>query len=227
MKGMLIGVMAALLFITGSGTAAHAQEGTEAELGIKMWWNEWERDFPDIADATSDTALLIGPGVMVKFRNQVFVDASYLFSTSDYKFSEAGLTTKLDRQDADFAIGYMIIPEFGILAGYRNVWFDEEGTGLKETIYGPIIGILGSAPVNEAFSFYTKINYQFTRFKEKDEFGTFREDNPGWIAEIGAKYAFTWQFSGRIAYRYETNKGEDSDVRDTFSGLALSAMFAL
>jgi opacity protein-like surface antigen len=221
MKRILIGAVAALLLIAGSG-AALAQEHTEVEAGVKFWFNDWTHDVPGFPSITSDTTTLFGPTIEVKFPNQVFVEGSYLVSTSDYKFSDGA---QFDRQDLELSIGYMIVPEFGVLAGYKNSDFKEKFTGERDTVYGPLIGIIGVARMDEYLSFYGKFDYLFTRFKATGAgLPAFEEGSPGWLFEFGVKFAFTREFLGTIAYKYETNTGNDSSVQDSFSGLILGAM---
>ncbi len=224
MKRILMGAVAALLLITAS--VAYAQEGTETEVeaGLKFWFNDWTHDVPGSPSITSDTATLFGPTIEVKFPSQIFVEGSFLVSTSDYDFVDG---TRFDRQDIDLAVGYMIVPEFGVLGGYKNSTFSERAgsdPGLKDTVSGPLIGIIGIAPVDESLSFYGKFDYLFTRFKETGAGPTFEEDSPGWIFEVGVKFAFTRGFAGTLGYKYETNEGSDSSVQDTFSGLTLGAL---
>jgi predicted porin len=219
MKRIITGVAAVLLLIAGSGVA-RAEERTEVEVGVKMWFNDWTQDTPGYASNTSDTATLFGPAIEVKFPNYVFVEASYLVSVSNYTFTDITGNTNVERQDLDVAIGYMVTPEFGVLAGYKNSSFKEKETGSKSTVSGPVIGILGIAQVDPAFSFYGKLDYLFTKFD-----GEFiQEDSPGWMFEFGVKFAFTREFSGTLGYKYETNEGNETNVRDTFSGLTLGAM---
>lgn len=243
MKRILIGVVSALLLVAGSG-AAGAETGKGVEAGVQMWINEWTHDVPTRivggvfmpgGSITSDTTVLLGPAIEVKFPNHVFVDASYLFSVSDYTFSDNfGTVFNDERQDANVAIGYMIVPEFGVLAGYKNSWFKEKETGIEDTVYGPLIGIIGIAPMYGNAAFYGRLDYLFTRFKQSggvDAFSGaavqgFREDSPGWTIELGFKVNFTREFNGRIGYRYETNEGSTSNVRDSFSGLILGGMVA-
>ncbi len=219
MKRIIIGVAAALLLIAGSG-AASAQEGTGVEVGLKMWINDWTVDAPGAPSITSDTTVLLGPAIAVRFPNYVFLEASYLFSTADYDFPDTG--QKVERQDFDAAIGYMIIPGFGVLAGYKNSWFKERDTGSTSTLSGPVIGIIGIAQAAPDLSFYGRLDYLFTTFDGP----TIREDSPGWMFEFGVKYAFTREFSGSIGFKYQTDEGNDTNVRDTFSGLTLSGMVA-
>lgn len=242
MKRILMGTAAAILLVMGCG-AAHAEAGKGVDAGVKMWVNEWTHDVPTRivggqlqpgGSITSDATVLLGPAIEVKFPNHFFVDASYLFSVSDYTFSDNFNTTFNDeRQDADIAIGYMIVPGFGVLAGYKNSVFKEKETGIKDTVYGPLIGAIGIAPMYYNSAFYGRLDYLFTRFKQSggvDAFSGaavqgFREDSPGWAIELGFKFDFTREFNGRIGYRYETNTGNSSDVQDSFSGLIFSGMF--
>ncbi len=226
MKRILIGAVAVLLLIAGSGVA-RAQEGTGVELGLKMWINDWTEDVPGAPSITSDSTVLLGPAIKVKFPNYVFLEASYLFSTSDYDFPDTG--AKVERQDLDAAIGYMIVPGFGVLAGYKHASFKNRDSGFTFDLYGPVIGIIGIAQVDPYLSFYGRLDYLFTKFKTNfppEPFLPSREDDPGWMFEFGVKYAFTREFSGSIGYKYETYEGNDSDIRDTFSGLTLSGMVA-
>jgi Outer membrane protein beta-barrel domain len=227
MKRILIGLVSALLLVAGSGTAG-AEERKGVEAGVRMWINDWTHDVPGVGSITSDTTVLLGPAIEVKFPNHVFVDASYLFSVSDYTFSNNFNTIFNDeRQDANLAIGYMIVPEFGVLAGYKNSWFKEKETGIEDTVYGPLIGMIGIAPVYWNAAFYGRLDYLFTRFKQSGGgVGEFREDSPGWTIELGFKFDLTREFNGRIGYRYETNEGSNSNVRDSFSGLILGGMVA-
>jgi len=228
MKRILIGVAAALLLIAGSG-AVRAEESNWVEAGVKWWVNDWTHDDPRFGSITSDTTVLFGPEIKVKFPNHVFVEASYLFSLSDYTFSDNFNTTfNDDRQDANVAIGYMIVPEFGVLAGYKNSVNRTKETGIQDTVDGPVIGMVLNAPMYYNASFYGKLNYLFTRFKQQGGgINGFQEDSPGWMWEFGFKVAFTRQFYGTFGWRYETNTGSNSNVQDSFSGLIFGATLAL
>ncbi len=223
MKSFFVGgILSVLLLITGTGIAS-AQEKTEVSAGIKMWINSWTESVPGFASTTSDSTLLLGPAIEVKFPNYFFLDASYLIATSDYSFPDTG--QKFDRQDLDVAVGYFIVPGFGLETGYKSSWFDESGTGITSNVYGPILGVKGIAQLDPYLSFYGRLDYLFTKFKQQGGgLASFSEDSPGWIFEFGIKYAFTNQFEGSIGYKYETNEGRDSDVRDSFSGLTLGGM---
>jgi len=228
MKRILIGAAAVLLLILGSG-AAHAEDGNRVELGLQMYINDWYHDDPRFGSVSSNTATLFGPTIGLKFANHVFVDASYLFSLSDYTFpSGTSFSDNRNRQDVDVSIGYMIVPVFGVLAGYKNSVINARGTGIKQTLDGPVIGMVLNAPMYYNASFYGKLNYLFTRYKEQgDGIPAFQEDSPGWMWEFGFKFVFTRQFYGTFGWRYETNTGNNSNVTDSFSGLIFGGTFVL
>ena len=225
MKRSFSVIVFALLLIVGVHPV-HAVDGTKIEAGIKMWLNDWSRTAPGEGTNTSDGVMLLGPAIALKFRNGIFADASYLFSTSDYVFADPAFLGKSGRQDADFTLGYMVIPGFGLLAGYKDATMKNRDTGNSSTVSGPLIGVRVNAPVDVSLAFYGGLNYLFTRFKGNDSLGAFQEDSPGWAFEFGIKFAFTREFSGLFGYKYETNTGKDSRVEDTFAGLTFGAMVA-
>lgn len=219
MKRLFIGLAAAVLLCTAG--SASPEERTGVEAGVKMWVNDWTHDAPGSVSISSGSIVLLGPAIEVRFPNHFFANASYLVAASDYGFSDG---TRFDRQDADLAIGYMITPGFGLLAGYKNSTFTERDLGFKDRVYGPVLGMVGIAPADDYLSFYGKLNYLFTTFKEEDAGPVFQEDSPGWLLEFGLRYAFTREFTGAFGYKHEWNSGNVSDVRDSFSGLTFSGM---
>jgi hypothetical protein len=220
-RSLYVFVFASLLLIAGV-PPGHAADGTKIDAGIKMWLNNWHRDQPGFTGISSDSTMLLGPAVEAKLGERVFVEASYLFSTADYRFSETG--DNISRQDADIAVGYLVVPEFGLFAGYRHAAFEVKEAGVKSTLSGPVMGIVLHAPMDPWLTFYGKWLYLFTEYEEKDAGTVFREDSPGWGLEFGLMYAFTRQFLGSIGYRYEENTGNESDATDAFSGLTFGAM---
>lgn len=212
------------LFLLALGTAAYAEGGRGIEAGMKMWLNQWTQDAPGSGRITSDSTMLLGPALEAKFANGVFAEAAYLFSAADYNFSEVLGPSRFSRQDAHAEVGYMIIPEFGLAAGYRSSTFRQKEAGTRATLAGPVAGMRLNLRADEVLAFYGKLNYLFTAFHEDDAVLSLREDSPGWALEFGATYAFTRRFSGSLGYRYETNKGLDTQVKDSFSGLTLGGL---
>ena len=223
MKRLLQAIVLSLLLVSGV-PPVQAGDGTKIDGGVKLWLNNWHQSRPGFTGISSDSTMLIGPAVEAEFGEQVFVEASYLFSTADYRFSEPGLTANISRSDADLNLGYLVVPEFGLFAGYKHETFKESSTGIKNTLSGPVLGMAFQAPMDPWLTFYGRLLYLFTRFEQNDAGMVFREDSPGWGLEFGLKYAFTRQFLGSIGYRYEENTGNETDVTDAFSGLTFGAM---
>ena len=224
MKGILVSVIPVLLLAAGA-PAVSAQEAPGVEAGFKMWVNDWTHSVPGGESIRSDSAVLLGPAVSAHFGNGLFAEGSYLFSASDYGFSNANTFT-IDRQDVDVSVGYMIIPEFGFTAGYKNSFFNDRTNGIKDRVFGPQLGVVGRTFVDEDLSFYGKLNYLITKFRQEDALGILEEDSPGWIFEFGAKLRFSPQFSGALGYKYETNQGNTTQIEDSFSGLTLGGMWS-
>lgn len=224
MRRIVVGAAAALILFMGSGIA-RAEEGPEIEMGVKWWCNKWKREFSADETVRSERSPLMGPAVEVKFHNNVFVEGSYLMSGWDYKFEVAGETSKFDRRDLDVAAGYMIVRDLGVFAGYRNSVLKEKGTGVKETVYGGLVGVRGGVPLNDRFSLYGSLTYLMNRLKEESG-EVLRERNPGWIAEAGAKYSVSKHLAANLGLKYETTKGNETHVKDTFAGWMLGAMYS-
>ena len=198
MKRILMAISTVLLVIVMSGVVC-AAERTGFEAGVKMWFNDWTHDVPGFGSVTSDTALLIGPAINAEFGNRAFVEASYLVSGSNYRFSDPAVVGNTERQDLDLAAGYRIIPEFSLLAGYKNSRFDNHATSAKATVSGPFIGVRADLPMDPYLAFYIGSNYLFTRFKEEGSGRRFSvKDSPGWTFEFGFKYSITREFIGLL-----------------------------
>jgi predicted porin len=215
-----------------SSSFAFAADDVKVEAGIKMWNNEWESKDPIDGTIKFDAALLIGPAVSVTLPSNLFFEASYLFSVTDYEKTEGTAKIEVERDDLDLAVGYMFIPEFGIFAGYRSTsmdWkFTDVGGGESGSfdVSGPVIGLRANYSFNDMFGVYASAAYLMTESEWKDATGTFTEDAPGTQFELGVKATFSKQLSGTLGYKVESFEGDKSKTEDTFSGVTLGVMYA-
>jgi hypothetical protein len=161
--------------------------------------------------------------VEARFGEAFYAEASYLLPASEYQFSEP-VRSNIDRRDAEFMIGYYVVPGFGVEGGYKDATFKEKASGITDNVYGPLVGVTGYAYLDPNISFYGRLDYLFTTYRQEDSLGEFREDSPGWLIDVGFKAAFSPQVSGSLGYRYETNKGNHSDIRDSFSGAVIGVL---
>lgn len=227
MKRIVSSVLAGVMVVALGGVAMAeegSEGGTEITVGVKSWLNNWKHEVPGEGSTKSDSILLVGPAVEVEFANHLFAEASYLFSTSDYTLNEEGVDANFDRKDFDLAVGYSFCKYFGAFVGYRDSAFEKSNPDADETSYGPLLGVQGSVAVNDALSVYGKGTYLITRLKTKEDGNSATEDAPGWIAEVGVKYAFTKHLGADLGYKYEWTEG-DSDIKDTFQGATLGVSY--
>jgi hypothetical protein len=211
-------VISLLLSIGGSAQAEEGNDGTEVTAALKTWVNQWKHDVPGAGRQVSDSIVFFGPAVEVEFHNRLVIEASYLMSLSDYKFTEVGVTSEFDRRDLDLAIGKWLNRYAAFFVGYRNSSFKEKGTGSKEFSYGLTYSLRGTAPLIGTSSLYGNLTYLDTRFKAE---GLAREEAPGWITEIGGRMVFTKQVAMKLGYKWETTEGETTKVKDSFRGTVL------
>jgi opacity protein-like surface antigen len=225
MKHIAHGFLAILLVLSMSGIAI-GEESPSNTVGLKIWMNRWKSEKPGSERRTSDVSTLVGWTAEMDFSNNVFIEASYLVSVSDYTYSLADVTTDVERNDVDAAAGYLFTPNLGVFAGYRSSQFREKITKNKETLHGPLIGVRGSMLLNDLFSFFGELTYlpRSTKaaFAATDE----TETDLGWFIKAGVRWVFSRDFSGALGYQYEATKGRDTDSRDTYAGATFELMYS-
>ncbi len=208
-----------------AGTAS-AEEGTRTAAGLKIWMNRWKSEGPGSQSGTSGIGALIGWAAEAEFSNGVFVEASYLVSVSDYSFEHSDVTTDVERNDVDVVAGYQFNRNVGVFTGYRSSQFWEKMTKNKETVHGPLIGVRGSVPLNNALSLFGELTCLPWSTKATFAATNEKETALGWFSRAGVNYVFTREITGALGYQYETTKGEDTKVKDTFAGATLDMMYS-
>jgi hypothetical protein len=224
MKRIIYSILVlSLLSAGGVASAEEEQGGTDVTAALKMWVNEWKHDDPSAGRTISDSVVvLIGPAVEVKLKNHFVLEGSYLVSASDYQFTEAGVTSEFGRRDLELGIGKWFNRYAAFFVGYRNSSFENKATGIKEFFYGEYYSLRGQAPFIGKSSLYGNVTYLTTRFKAEDQA---REDAPGWITEIGGRTVITKQFAMKLGYKWETTKGDVTQVKDSFRGTVLELTY--
>jgi len=224
MKHIASGVVALLLLLSASGPA-RAQDAVEASAGLKTWINSWKSEQPGSESMKSSTIALVGWAAEAEFSSGVFAEASYLMSASDYPFDQNAGTTEVKHQGFILAIGYRFKHRVDVFTGFQNLQFWERLAKSKTTLSGPLLGVRGTAPLNDAYSLFVKLTYlPLSNKKTVAEVGE-KETARGRSAEAGVRYAFTKRTSGALSYRYETIEGTKTSVEDTFAGPTIDVMF--
>ena len=224
MKHIASGVVALLFLLSASGPA-HAQEVVEASTGFKTWINSWKSEQPGPESMKSSTIALVGWAAEVEFSSSVFADASYLMSASDYRFDQGAGTADVKHQNYILAIGYRFKHRVDVFTGFKNSQFWERLAKSKTTVSGPLLGVQGTAPLNDAYSLFVKLTYFPLSTKKTAAEAGEKETARGRSAEAGVRYAFTKRTFGALGYRYETIEGTKTRVEDTFAGPTIDVMF--
>lgn len=148
-------------------------------VGYKMWinnWSTWNFNSTTLGGTSGNNFPSFSMGGVanmipfaIKYKN-FFTTLTPMF-TGDYLFprytdrSAAGISTiqfKVKRNEIDWNVGYMFIPQMGATVGLKSVtqkWrssVNNSAFGATETWnwLGPTLGIVGSAPIGRGFSLY-------------------------------------------------------------------------
>src|SRR5512143_303923 len=97
MRRVLTEIAAILLLIAVKGSA---EEVSKVAVGAKMWLNKWTQHAPGAQSITSDDTLLLGPAIETECGSHIIMEASYVFSISDYTFSNPNVVNN-GRQDVE------------------------------------------------------------------------------------------------------------------------------
>jgi len=226
MKNRILCILAISLLLCTSrmAWAEEGKDGPQTAVSLKAWVNEWKRDVPGVGRSVSDNVVVLaGPAVEVEFKNRLVLEGSYLFSASDYKFTDMGTTAQVERRDLDLGLGKQFNRYVGFFVGYRNSSFKDGDAGTKDFSYGIYYSLRGFLPLRGESGFYGNVTWLNTRFKAE---GLAREEAPGWISEIGGKSVFTEHVALKVGYKWEVTEGDTSKVKDSFRGTIFELVYA-
>lgn len=221
MKKMMKMILAsAVLVALSAGSVLAANDNVSVSVGVKSWYNSWKE-----GGFKSDTsAIMVGPSLKVGF-DRFFVGASYLMSAQDYEFNMSP-TFNADRKDLDLLAGFMIIPRFGLFAGYKTIDSKFTAPSVPGFSYdikfkGPAVGATTNLQFdNMPVSLYASGAYLM--LKESDSSGTGDTDYTGYTVDGGLTYTFAEKLSVGLGYKYQSLKPKNSSTKDNFSGATLS-----
>lgn len=226
MKKILMVLVAMLMTLSSSMVFADDDSNVKVTVGVKTWYNWWTHSIT-YADSTSKSwdngsAFMLGPSLNVKF-GKVFLGASYLQSTSNYKAPDwftTGDTMEFERKDIDATVGIMFTPYFGAFIGYKSIdapmkytnppAISGESVGSWK-LKGPGIGVLGNVPLGSSAALYG--NLAFLRVSQEFAYNTGTQssfDMTGASIELGGAFAIVRHLSSNIGLKYQTFFGDDS-----------------
>lgn len=253
-----LATLAAALLMCSLGNSAIAGDDLSITLGAKVWNNKWTSwdyyaptplssvaSLPGASESfTSSSQAVFIPSLTVRYQD--FLVTGGLFSKREYGFTgTAGTSFYGKRDELDLHAGYYLLPTLAVTLGYKEVKQDF-GSDFKYS--GPIIGLVGSAPLTQGFSLYG--NFGFGAMNAN--FPASVKDNSGksslradyYLSEIGLAYSFDAKsffpsakaLTATVGYRnqtlatqdfavgtdfYSPAKSRSTELRDNTEGLSL------
>jgi hypothetical protein len=219
-------------------------------VGYKLWLNNWASwDGGVGAAATNKKFVEFNQGgaahimsAILRYK-QFFTGFSYMF-TGDYTFPaymDQGTTVqeKAYRNEIDWNVGYMVVPQLGFTAGLKNVkqnWKTSvngaafSATGTDWNWLGPTLGIVGSAPIGNGFSLYGNGAGGIMSVTQDPKPAVSRNDTATYeSAELGVAWrAKEVPLSASFGYKFQRiNTKLDQAGLDSQRGLDLTSGYVL
>jgi hypothetical protein len=219
-------------------------------------------DVIDQVEGKRETSAL--PLLAVRY-GKYFVSGSVGHYASDFYVAHSSvigpggvnvLTSRSDhfsRRESDVSLGYFVTPEVAVTLGYKYATEDRDtalGLGpqyssrMRSVGHGPLVGALGSFPIQGALRFYGQLGYGPAKLKT--EFPGTSEpridaNSRYLLSEIGLAYALpvggTWAKGANAALGYRSQTltthsygpayRDPRDVRDVKDGIVLSLTVTL
>ncbi|MFZ5863478.1 MAG: hypothetical protein ACOYXR_11640 [Nitrospirota bacterium] len=228
-----------LVVITSSLSRA---EPIRYSVGVKAWAADWVA-VNSSGELRSFLGVMYGPVAIARYK-KAFVGATYFTGEMLFPYTQIDLTTSpvgvndapivATRTDLDLTTGYYLTPNFGAIAGYKQVTYDYftppqtsasgSGTRSNVTSSGPFIGALGSYALGRTrFALYGNATYVFLQRNTGSATSSFG----GPSGEIGVAYRLqTWPVTIAEAYKYQRFADSSSDDSDTFIGMIFSVTYS-
>lgn len=188
-------------------------------MGYKLWINNWTSwNTGNVNPHYSE----VGTGGVANNLNATFrykwffTNLGYYF-TGDYNFPTfqeddgTKVTLKANRNEVDWNVGGMVVPQLGFTVGLKNVhqnWKTTAGTQ-RWNYLGPTLGIVGNAAIGKGFSLYGNGAGGFMTLTIKNPNGTLgnanRHDSASYeSAEMGVAWkAPNAPFSASAGYKFQ------------------------
>lgn len=230
--------------------SAWADDSTVVTLGLRAWSNSWSTwdvypatpvgggYLPGASENfTSGTKAALIPSLAMRHRDWLLSASRFVKTRYGFDGNAGGFSAQ--RQETDLHGGYYLLPTLALSLGYKEVKQDFGGTA-QFKYSGPILGVLGSAPLTRGFSLYGNVGYGRVkgRFPSADAAGRSRFNADYWLGEAGLAYSFEGIAGARslsltLGYRSQVlatgayrialspSSSRATELRDTTEGLAL------
>lgn len=227
-----------------SSAAFGASEDLSYGIALKGWYNSFKLGFIDTDPVTgqrtsnsfkaTDSVLMLGPSASLSYKN-FFTGITYLTSVSDWDKWEINgqastISDKVSRDDLDVLVGYRIIPQLGIVTGYKGIWMEDKFTGGKQkwNKNGGVLGLTGNYMLpfeSVRISLYGNAGYLVMHEKVTDTTftGDVQHTYQGFAAEAGAAYNIIAGLSVSAGYKIQglysfKKKDETTSISELYDG---------
>jgi len=169
-----------------------------------------------------ETSLL--PSLAVRIGRWVLNGSYHIQTTYSAPVPEGGGVFDFKRKEWDLALGYAVLPNLVLSAGWKSIdiGIDQPGNdALPQSVAGPFVGVAISAPLSGAWSVYGSLAAGQPKF----EIGGTKAGKTGdyLASELGFRYALgEWSPSLRSASLlagYRSQSFRFKDVRYSFLGI--------
>lgn len=221
----------AVLALCSASNAMAQESGLSISVGARAWYSEWTT-FSYLTDdanqnialtqVSADEELAFMPIVSVRYRN--FVGSISGFPSTDYARADGAVG---ERKELDVNLGYYVMPGLAFTVGYKEV--EQSGNGNRYRPAGPVVGMIGNAPLGGAWSLYGSLGLGKLDTPSGDSV-QFEADYR--LTEIGVAYSLDarmprrWTFTA--GYRIQVMSSKEAfgsqDGRDTTEGFTLGAL---
>ena len=208
-------------------------------LGVKLWANQWQTWGTSGSQVTSKTSRGIEltpiPYLSLKY-GDFFATGTY-FAKTGYRFRDD--FGDANRREWDVTGGYYVTPrdietKVGLTLGYKKIEQDFQNfSNFKYS--GPIVGILGTAPIAYGFGLYGNFAYGWMTMDAPARSGLNDKSASYVLAELGFLYTYAPKDKSigplnaatvTLGYRYQSVQTDDvintgEEGTDTTKGLVL------
>jgi outer membrane protein with beta-barrel domain len=188
-------------------TGEASDDGVHFFAGVRVWANRWEVPYFET------TPVLVGGAPALRTENKTrtsgteivpmptigltagkWFGAATMFPRTGYD-TKGALTGDVKRKEFDVNVGYAVLPRLSISLGYKEGSQDRLSSQITPSgikVRGVLLGVSGSAPLNDRLSLYGNFAYGVTRNKTDvpDAAGKTRYNGDYQIAELGLSYSF-------------------------------------
>jgi len=233
-------------------TSALPSVASDITVGVNTWYSWWDMEPGDSPDKFEyDPAFLYGPAVSVKINDDFGLNTVFLYGVYDGDYSVyfdslgewRALPSETTRYDSDTSLSYRLNSNLKVFCGLKvtGYTFKTEAVPslsmpdieVKNTAYGPALGLSGVFPLPENFYIITNGSLLYL-FGESDNSFKGKSDIrcPGYNLSASLAYyispaSVTLSIGGRYQYlKWDAVDNNGTDATHKFYGITAAATYS-